>query len=273
VKPGETQQFTVRLFNRNGQLLKEEPQVTYEATGDGKVTEDGKFTSGPETTQAAAYVTAKVGDLKSQARIRVVPPLPWKFDFTGLKDAPITWVGARYRHVMRKVDGEDLLVKITTIPLGTKSRAWFGPTDLHDYTIQSDFLSKKADVAGKLAAMGVLAQGYKFAIESPDDASAEGNAKLLINSWDAHDHRQRKAVPFTAEPDTWYTLKLKVANVDGKAVAQGKVWKRGEEEPEKWSLEMTDTRPITHGAPGMHCNATDAEIFIDNVLVTSNDQQ
>jgi outer membrane protein assembly factor BamB len=270
MKPGESQQFTVRLYNRNGQLLKEEPQVTYEATGAGKIADDGNFTAADDNAQSAAYVTAKVEGLTSKARIRIVPPLPWKFDFTGLKDAPITWVGARYRHVMRKVDGNDVLVKITTIPLGTKSRAWFGPTDLHDYTIQADVLSKEPDVEGKLAAMGVLAQGYKFAIESKDDAAAEGNAKLLINSWDSHDHRLRATKAFTAEPNTWYTLKLKVANVDGKAIAQGKVWKRDEKEPDKWSLELTDTRPITHGAPGMHCNATDAEIYIDNVLVTAN---
>ena len=76
--------------------------------------------------------------------IRIVPKLPWKFDFEGLKDAPITWVGARYRHVMRQVDGSNTMVKITTIPLGTRSRLSMGPSDLHDYTIQTDF--KAADV-------------------------------------------------------------------------------------------------------------------------------
>jgi hypothetical protein len=273
LKPGDKQQFTVRVFNSKGQLLEEKADVKYEAIGAGQVDDEGNFTAAEDAGHNAAYVTASVGELKSKARIRVVPPLPWKFDFTGLKDAPITWVGARYRHVMRTVDGNDLLVKITTIPLGTKSRAWFGPTDMHDYTIQADVLSKKADVEGKIAAMGVIAQGYKFAIESKDDAAAEGNAKLLINSWDSHDRRHRQAIPFTAEPDTWYTLKLKVANADGKAVCQGKVWKRGEKEPAKWTLQLTDTRPIEHGAAGMHCNATDAEIFIDNVLVTANDEK
>ena len=29
----------------------------------------------------ATILTAKVGDLQAQARIRVVPDLPWKFDF------------------------------------------------------------------------------------------------------------------------------------------------------------------------------------------------
>lgn len=271
LKPGDKQEFTVKLFNSRGQLLEEKPEVKYEASGAGQVDAEGNFTAADDAGHSAAYVTASVGELKSKARIRVVPPLPWKFDFKGMKEVPITWVGARYRHVMRNVDGNDLLVKITTIPLGTKSRAWFGPTDMHDYTIQADVLSKKADVEGKIAAMGVIAQGYKLAIETPDDAGGGAGAmKLVINSWDSHDRRLRTVKPFAATPDTWYTLKLKVANDGGKAACQGKVWKRGDKEPAEWTLELTDTRPIKQGAPGMHCNATDAEIFIDNVLVTAN---
>jgi outer membrane protein assembly factor BamB len=274
LKPGDNQEFTVKLFNSKGQLLEEKPEVKYEATGAGQIDAEGNFTAADDAGHSAAYVTASVGELKSKARIRVVPPLPWKFDFKGLKDAPITWVGARYRHVTRTVDGNDLLVKITTIPLGTKSRAWFGPTDMHDYTIQADVLSKKADVEGKIAGMGVIAQGYKLAIETPDDAGGGAGAmKVVLNSWDSHDRRLRAIKPFAATPDTWYTLKLKVSNADGKAVCQGKVWKQGEKEPAAWTLELTDTRPIKQGAPGMHCNATDAEIFIDNVLVTANGEK
>jgi len=271
MKPGEDQQFSVRVFNSKGQELKDKSEVTYEVTGDGKIDESGKFTASDDKKQSAAYVTAKVGSLISKARIRVVPPLPWKFDFTGLTDAPITWVGARYRHVMRKVDGNDLLVKITTIPLGTKSRAWFGPTDLHDYTIQADVLSKKPEVEGKIAGMGVLAQGYKLSIETPDGAGM-GGMKLMLNTWDAHDKRVRKVLPFDAKSDVWYVLKLKVSNKGGEAVVQGKAWKKDEKEPADWTIEMTDPRPVTHGAPGMHCNATDAEIFIDNVSVTANEK-
>ena len=38
-------------------------------------------TKPPTTTSIRPRPHAKVGDLKGQARIRVVPPLPWKFDF------------------------------------------------------------------------------------------------------------------------------------------------------------------------------------------------
>ena len=46
-------------------------------------------------------MTAKVGDAGMGSRTRIVPPLPWKFTFDGLNDPPLSWVGARYRHVIR----------------------------------------------------------------------------------------------------------------------------------------------------------------------------
>jgi hypothetical protein len=188
--------------------------------------------------------------------------LPWKFDFEGLKEAPITWVGARYRHVMRPVDGSNTMVKITTIPLGTRSRLSMGPSNLHDYTIQTDF---KAAPGVKLPDVGVIAQGYTL------EVSGE-NKWLKLMSWIAHDKRTQKELPFKLEPNVWYTLKLRAANEDGKAVLQGKIWKRDDKEPADWSIEMKDPMPNTAGAPGLFGNAVPptGEIAIDNVIVTPN---
>jgi hypothetical protein len=63
---------------------------------------------------------------------------------------------------------------------------------------------------------------------------------------------------------------LQAANVDGKAVVKGKVWLKADKEPAEWSLELTDPQPNKTGAPGMFGNATNAEVFIDNVSVTPN---
>lgn len=260
VRPGQQQTFTVRLFNRKGQALPA-PQATFQVEGPGTITPQGLFTAPEEAAHQATYVIAKVGDLTARARIRIVPPLPWKFDFEGLTDAPITWVGARYRHVMRQVDGSNTMVKITTIPLGTRSRLHMGPSDLHDYTIQTDF--KAAVVNDKLPDVGVIAQGYTL------EVSGE-NRWLKLMSWIAHDKRTQKEIPFNLEPNVWYTLKLRAANEDGQAVLQGKIWKRGEAEPADWSIEMRDPVPNTHGSPGLFGNATNAELFIDNVIVTPN---
>ena len=85
-------------------MLKETP-AEFSLDGPGSISSKGEFTAAEGKAHTATIVTAKAGELTGKVRIRVVPMLPWKFDFEGLKDAPVTWVGARYRHVMRQVDG------------------------------------------------------------------------------------------------------------------------------------------------------------------------
>jgi len=259
--PGDKKQFTARLYNSRGQLLKESA-AEFSLEGPGSIDKNGQYIAPTDAGHVAASVTAKVGDLTGKARIRTVPKLPWKFDFEGLKDAPVTWVGARYRHVMRQVDGSTAMVKITTIPLGTRSRLSMGPSDLHDYTVQTDF---KAADGLKLADVGVIAQGYTLEVSGD-------NKWLKLMSWIAHDKRTQKEIPFKLEPNVWYTLKLRAANANDKAVLQGKIWKRDDKEPAAWSIEMTDPMPNKTGAPGLFGNAVppSGEIAIDNVIVRAN---
>jgi outer membrane protein assembly factor BamB len=262
VKPGEKVQYSVKVYNSRGQLLDVPAKATWSVDANGTITETGEFTASPDAKHVAAYVTAKVGDLEVRGRVRIIPPLPWKFDMEGLTDAPITWIGARYRHQHRTgPDGNSYLAKITTIPKGTRSRASLGPSDLHDYTIQADMLPNELN--NKLPDMGLIAQGYTF------EVSGERNL-MVINSWISHDKRYFVTKPFTMEPGNWYTLKLRAANEDGKAVIKAKVWKRADPEPAEWSLELVDPQPNTTGAPGLFGNATNAEVFIDNVIVTPN---
>ncbi|MGE3315394.1 MAG: PQQ-binding-like beta-propeller repeat protein, partial [Planctomycetaceae bacterium] len=109
LKTGQKQQFQVRLYNATGQFLKSVPanDVKFSIQGPGKIGEDGRYESAENSSPAAVAVTAewagskegKPGDaLKASARIRVIPPLPWKYDFEK-GDIPVTWVGIRYRHV------------------------------------------------------------------------------------------------------------------------------------------------------------------------------
>lgn len=261
LRPGDKQPLKVRLFNSRGQFLKD-ATAEFKLDGPGSITAAGEFVAPDDASHAATYVMAKVGDLTGRSRIRIVPPLPWKFDFEGLTDAPLTWVGARYRHVMRQVDGSNVMVKITTIPLGTRSRASLGHTDLHDYTIQTDFKAAAAP-GGKLPDVGVIAQGYTL------EVSGE-NKWIKLVSWIAHDKRRFREIPFQPQANIWYTLKLRAENSAGKAVLKGKLWKRGEQEPADWTIELVDSAPNTKGAPGLFGNATNAELFIDNVSVTPN---
>ena len=63
---------------------------------------------------------------------------------------------------------------------------------------------------------------------------------------------------------------LQAAVNNGVALLRGKVWRRGQTEPETWTITATDETPNQQGSPGLFGNATNAEAFIDNVSVTSN---
>lgn len=258
-KPGTDHKFRVRLFNSNGQLLKESA-AEFALNGPGAIEADGSFKAATDGAHKATIVTAKVGDLTGRARVRTVPDLPWKFDFEGLDDLPVTWVGARYRHVLRKEGDNTIAVKVTTIPKGTRSRCWFGHSDLHDYTIQADVRAGAKN--NKLPDIGVIAQGYALDMQG-------ASQKLQIRTW-VTQLRMAKSIDLTWEADKWYTLKLKASNEKGQAVLRGKVWPRDEDEPEAWMIEAIDESPNVAGSPGLFGNASDAEVHLDNILVTAN---
>ena len=303
IKPGEKVQFKTRLFNARGQFLKE-VEPNYLAEGSGQIDKEGLFTADGPAGHTAATITAKVGELTGTSRVRITPPLPWKFDFND-DQVPITWVGARYRHVPRDLDGEKVIAKITTIPKGTRSQSWMGPTNLHDYSIQADVRGSivfidvplateaaaaggdgdkekdeagsavkdgaaadssaggpgKTERVGKMPDIGLIAQRYTFDLMG-------ASQQVQIRSWTSVLDRFSKSVPFAWKPNTWYTMKFQANVVDGKAVLKGKVWPRGDKEPEAWTIEAVDDAPNTEGSPGLFGNASNAELFYDNILVT-----
>lgn len=256
----QKQKFHVRLYNANGRYLKTVP-AKFTLEGPGEIDESGKYTVADGNAHTVTLVKAEAEGLTATARIRVVPPLPWTFDFAD-KLVPPTWIGAAYRHVPRDVDGEPMLVKVTTIPKGTRSQSWMGPTDLHDYTVQADV---KGDIKNeKMPDVGLINQRYTLALQGASQT-------LQIRSWTARlDLRFAKTVPFEWKPNTWYVMKFQAINQGSKVVLKGKVWVRGEAEPEAWTIEAEDETPNTAGSPGLFGNATDAEVFLDNVKVTPN---
>jgi outer membrane protein assembly factor BamB len=259
MKPGVEQQYRVRLFNSHGQFLKESP-ATFTLNGPGTMSENGVFKSADDVSHTAAIITAKVGDVTGRARVRVVPELPWKFDFEGMSDLPVTWVGARYRHVIRKEGDNTIAVKVTTIPKGTRSRCWFGPSDLHDYTIQADVRGLIAN--DKIPDIGLIAQGYVLDMQG-------ASQKLQIRTWAAQ-LRMATTIDFPWQPNVWYVMKLQASNEEGKAILRGKVWPRGEDEPADWMITAMDESPNVSGSPGLFGNATNAEVHLDNIMVSAN---
>ena len=377
LKPTQKQDFSVLLYNANGQFLKvaDAKDVKFTITGPGKIDEAGKYAGPGGNVRGAVIVNAEVGELKGQARIRVIPEVtaetPWKYDFNdGL--VPVTGVGLRYRHIAidhdyfmalkkedplaarlyiflttrftnipapktifddstpaqaftalkrylglieaittqdqgkekldpslkrlqddgviakwewtgndkittqltvekgaRKVTGNGVMCKITTIPKGTKSQGWLGHPGSKGYTIQAEFMANPvetgadADKNSKLPDIGVNNQRYRLALLG-------ASQQLKLYSWFPHDQKSHEA-PFTWEAGQWYTLKMivTVETRDGEqvSVCRGKAWKTADPEPSQWSIEWTDSPANLNGSPGLFGNAKDAEIFVDNVSV------
>jgi outer membrane protein assembly factor BamB len=258
VKPGQKLQLQVTGYNAAGQLVGPVKDTVVTVQGGGSVGKDLAYTA--PNGIAGVVFTAKSGEMTATARTRVIPSLPWKFDFADEKVPPV-WIGADYRHKPAPLDGKKGLVKISTIPKGTRSQAWLGWTDLHDYTIQADFLA--TEKMGRLPDVGLINQRYTLDLQ--------GSQRLQLRSWTARlELRFAKTMDFPWKHNVWYTMKFQSLNQNGKAVLRGKVWPRDEQEPAEWQIEAADETPNTTGSPGLFGNASDAEFFIDNVQVTAN---
>jgi outer membrane protein assembly factor BamB len=279
LRPGDKVQYRAYLYNALGQKIGEATDAKFSVSGGGEISASGAFAAASEPKHSGVIVTCEAAGLKGTARTRVVPNLPWSFDFNATPvdvpnpvtkalegEPPVTWIGARYRHKIREKDGEKVMVKVTTIPKGTRSQSWMGHPDLHDYTIQAEVKgSKKQTQEGiKRPDMGVIAQRYTLDLM--------GNSqKVQIRSWTAQlQGRFAVDVPFAWEPDTWYVLKFRAETAGDKAVLKGKVWKKGDAEPAEWTITGTDEVGNLQGSPGLFGNASDAEITYDNITVTPN---
>jgi outer membrane protein assembly factor BamB len=313
IAAGETLPLKVRLFDAAGRFVKESPAECTATAG--TVSADGRYTA-PADKHAAALVTAKVGSLEGKARIRSMPPLPWTFDFEEIAlepnpkggpprgEPPLPWVGMRYRHVVRTVDGSKCLVKVTTIPKGTRSQGWIGPIGLHDYCIKADFRAQETGVEkpgspasdaqnpasspasgsdadafakafgnpaalekARMPDMGLIAQRYTLDLMG-------ASQQLQVRSWPPQVATHfSKTIPFPWEAGRWYTIKFEArtrpaaAGTAAAAMLRGKVWPRGEQEPAAWTIEAIHEQGNLQGSPGFFGNSKDSEISIDNVSV------
>jgi outer membrane protein assembly factor BamB len=302
IAAGATVPLKVRLFDAAGRFVKE--SAAEFATTAGGMSKEGVYTA-PASGHTAAIITAKVGSLEGKSRVRSMPPLPWRFDFediplaadpkTGVVkgEPPLPWIGMRYRHVVRDVAGSKCLGKVTTIPKGTRSQGWIGPIGLHDYSVQADFRAQETGVEkpgspasdtlkssgsdadafakkfgnpaalekARMPDMGLVAQRYTLDLMG-------ASQQLQLRSWPPQVATYfSKTIPFAWEAGRWYTMKLEARTKDGSAVLRGKVWPRGEKEPEAWTIEGVHAAGNLQGSPGFFGNSKDSEISIDNVSV------
>ena len=268
VKPGEPVALSVKLFDANGNPANGAATTAWSLEGLKGTVTDGKFTPDPSAGAQAGLVKATVGGISGSSRIRVIPDLPWTFDFEdGV--VPPQWINATGKFAVRDEGGSKVLVKLAENPFAfaKRTRPFLGQPDLSDYTIEADVRSK--DIRRNMADVGVVAQRYELVLFG-------NHQRLELQPWQPEVQRTvRKEIEFLK--DTWYVIKLEVQTLDGHNVrARGKVWPKSQAEPAQWTIERVDPIGSLKGSPGLYADVPNAdpkggsEIYYDNIKVYRN---
>jgi len=213
------------------------------------------------------------------ARVRVMPKLPWSFDFEAsmANKPPLTWVnaGGKFK-VVELADKNKVLVKTLDMDLYHAARTFFGDTHRSDYTIQADIKvgSKMSGEIKNIPDAGVVANKYQLVLMGNHQQFAIVTWSGALPKEGQQGEALYKAIPYAWNPDQWYRLKLSVKLTSAGADIKGKVWLKDGEEPKDWMLELVDTQPNLEGSPGLYGESLvtpiKSEIYYDNILVGPN---
>ena len=268
VKPGAPLALTIRGFDATGRNAAA-PPATWTLENLKGTLENGRFTPDPAAGAQAGVVKATVGPASAIARVRVIPDLPWTFDFENAGAVPpVHWVNATGKFAVRDLDGSKVLVKLAENPFAfaKRCRVFFGGTDYSDYTIEADV--RALEKRRQRGDVGVVAQRYEMMLSG-------SHQRIELQPWQPETQRTVR-VEFPWKADTWYVMKLEVQSMGtGKVRARGKVWPKGEPEPAAWSIERIDPIGNLKGSPGLYADAPSAagggsEIYYDNIKVYRN---
>ncbi len=283
--PGQSTDFRVRAYDANGVFIKEIKAESWSLPAppappgssasppplQGAISPDGKLTVAKAPPGQFGYVEAKAGGLAARARVRVAPPLPIHQDFQKVPDGrtPAGWVNAQGKFAVVVQEGQKVLKKLANNPnpLLARAHTFITMPNVTDYTIEADLMGAKQ--GADMPDMGVIANRYILMLDG-------NKQRLRVASWEALP-RVDKNMSFAWKPNAWYHMKFTVAVAGSKAQVQGKVWPRGQPEPENWTITFEDPTPNPEGSPGLYGYATGileneegAPIYYANVSVTPN---
>jgi outer membrane protein assembly factor BamB len=260
LKPGEQATFTVRLFDAKGRFIREEANATWALDALGGTIAKGVYTA-PARSDAGT-IKATVGSVAGEARVRVIAPPPFTYDFDAWEGEtpPEYWINTQNKFFVRELDGNRVLVRVPDATPQRRTRLFVGASTWSDLTVEADVRSTER--RRTLSDVGLFNQRYGLVLF--------GNAqKVELQPWQAAAARS-VSVPFAWKPETWYHVKLRVQNLPGGVtLAQGKIWPRGEQEPAAWTVEKKDHIGHRAGSPGLYADPN-SEVYFDNVKVTVN---
>lgn len=287
LKPGQTQTFRVWGINQAGQRIKPiaadqlewekfiPPTAKVKATLSGTINSKGQLTADTTNLSSAGAFRATLGDVSGTFRARVLPDIPFQEDFERFtinvadpaQDGklfaypPLPWIGARFKWQVQELDGNKVLAKTLDRVLFQRAMTFFGHPDSSHYTLEADIMSDGNRRI--MSSAGLVNQHYIIALI--------GNSQQLEVSSN-HD-RIKVAVPFSWKPKVWYRLKTRVdLAADGSGVVRAKAWKRSDDEPKDWTIEVPHKKAHTQGSPGLLGFSPQSQfpVYIDNLSVNPN---
>ena len=264
--PGEKQEYELHAFDANGRFIKKVTDAKLVLSDPvGELVVEGMTVWVPEEAAASNFagnITATIGKTTATARVRSFSTdKQWSWDFEEFKGiaVPPAWTRAHIKIKPFDLDGNTVMkaAGIGKAKGRPSHTVWLGTEDMSDYTIQADV--RMTEERRQLPSIGLVANRYTFIIQG-------NKGKLSVRSWQPH-LRMAQEAKYRTDPDTWYTMKMKVELADEQANVLCKVWKTGEEEPAEWTLKAVDPHPNMTGSPGLYYYAT-TDCMFDNVKVT-----
>jgi outer membrane protein assembly factor BamB len=262
LSPGQTVTLKARLFDAKGNFIRDEPTAQWSVDQlSGAVDAKGVYTAAQASS--AGYVKATVAGLSGTARVRVIEPLPWAFDFdnAAAEAPPAWWTGAPGKVFQRTIDGAGkVLMRPRDDTVGRRAKVFLGPPTLTGYTIETDVRGREQ--RRQRGDVGLINERYGLVLF--------GNGqKLELHPWQAADEMTVR-VPFAWDAEKWYRMKLRVDQLpDGSARIRGKVWPSADPEPAAWTIEKVDKIPHKMGSPGIYGDGI-SDVYFDNVKVYRN---
>lgn len=181
------------------------------------------------------------------------PPTPFAYP-------PLPWNAARSRFEVREKSGNKALVKTINNEQIQRGTVFINRADLSNYTVEADVLSEGNK--RKMSEVGLVNQRYLIVLKgNAQTIEVSSNQELFLQS-----------APFKWSPNEWYHLKTRVdVAKDGSGFVRAKAWKKGDAEPEGWTIEVPHKHAHQEGSPGLFSFAPQEQrAWIDNIAVTPN---
>jgi hypothetical protein len=182
---------------------------------------------------------------------------------TGVQFAypPLPWIGARFKWEVRDLDGNKVLAKTLDNIFFQRATVFIGDAGMHNYTMEADVRSDGN--RRTMSIVGLINQRYLITLI--------GNSQELEVS--SNEERIRASTPFAWKAGTWYHLKTRVdVASDGSGVVRAKAWKKGDPEPDAWTIEVPHRHAHAEGSPGLFGFSPQSlfRVYVDNIAVTPN---